>query len=85
MHCETFQGKVDPSVSHEPAMDLLFEWPWARSDGIEPLLGCVPRLHPQIYGRHKKVSATIDSLLPVLQFNLDLNIEHLVTMCRTLV
>lgn len=30
---------------HEPAMDLL----WAELDGIEPLLGCVTRLHPIIY------------------------------------
>ncbi|KAG1760983.1 hypothetical protein EDD22DRAFT_45755 [Suillus occidentalis] len=27
---------------HEPAMDLL----WAELDGIEPLLGCIARLHP---------------------------------------
>ncbi|KAG1873192.1 hypothetical protein F4604DRAFT_778583 [Suillus subluteus] len=30
---------------YEPAMDLL----WAELDGIEPLLGCVTRLHPIIY------------------------------------
>ncbi|OAX35171.1 hypothetical protein K503DRAFT_868444 [Rhizopogon vinicolor AM-OR11-026] len=36
--CKTF---------HEPAMDLL----WADTDdyGIEPLLGCVKRLHPLVY------------------------------------
>ncbi|OAX32034.1 hypothetical protein K503DRAFT_777069 [Rhizopogon vinicolor AM-OR11-026] len=34
--CKTF---------HEPAMDLL----WADVDGMAPLLGCVPRLHPLIY------------------------------------
>ncbi|KAG1744567.1 uncharacterized protein EDB91DRAFT_191052 [Suillus paluster] len=41
--CKTF---------HEPAMDLL----WANTDvhwvePLEPLLGCVPRLHPMIYRR----------------------------------
>jgi hypothetical protein len=30
---------------YEPAMDLL----WAELDGIEPLLGCVARLHPIMY------------------------------------
>ncbi|KAG2031076.1 hypothetical protein BDR03DRAFT_973486 [Suillus americanus] len=30
---------------YDPAMDLL----WAELDGIEPLLGCVTRLHPIIY------------------------------------
>lgn len=30
---------------YEPAMDLL----WTELDGIEPLLGCVTRLHPIIY------------------------------------
>ncbi|KAG2120241.1 hypothetical protein DEU56DRAFT_835809 [Suillus clintonianus] len=30
---------------HEPAMDLL----WAKLYGIEPLLGCVTRLHPIVY------------------------------------
>ncbi|KAG2117637.1 hypothetical protein BD769DRAFT_1483731 [Suillus cothurnatus] len=30
---------------YEPAMDLL----WTELDGIEPLLGCVMRLHPIIY------------------------------------
>jgi len=47
--CKTF---------HEPAMDLL----WAAMDdyGIEPLLGCVARLHPLIYRRDKiLVSAVI--------------------------
>ncbi|KAG1729791.1 hypothetical protein EDB19DRAFT_1742445 [Suillus lakei] len=34
--CKTF---------HEPAMDLL----WAKVDQLEPLLGCVTRLHPLIY------------------------------------
>ncbi|KAG2128137.1 hypothetical protein BD769DRAFT_1775710 [Suillus cothurnatus] len=34
--CKTF---------HEPAMDLL----WANIDELEPLLGCVTRLHPMIY------------------------------------
>lgn len=37
---------------HEPAMDLL----WADMNGIDPLLGCVTRLHPMIYGGDKKVS-----------------------------
>ncbi|KAG1897382.1 uncharacterized protein F5891DRAFT_536017 [Suillus fuscotomentosus] len=32
-------------IFHEPAMDLL----WAEIDGLEPLLGCVARLHPLIY------------------------------------
>ncbi|KAG1892906.1 uncharacterized protein F5891DRAFT_1176639, partial [Suillus fuscotomentosus] len=32
---------------YEPAMDLL----WAELDGIEPLLGCVTRLHPIVYRR----------------------------------
>ncbi|OJA11048.1 hypothetical protein AZE42_07184 [Rhizopogon vesiculosus] len=30
---------------HDPAMDLL----WADMDNLEPLLGCVTRLHPLIY------------------------------------
>lgn len=30
---------------HEPAMDLL----WTNIDELEPLLGCVTRLHPMIY------------------------------------
>ncbi|KAG1821754.1 uncharacterized protein BJ212DRAFT_1333319 [Suillus subaureus] len=34
--CKTF---------HEPAMDLL----WANIEELEPLLGCVTRLHPMIY------------------------------------
>lgn len=34
--CKTF---------HEPAMDLL----WCKVDQLEPLLGCVTRLHPLIY------------------------------------
>ncbi|KAG1884681.1 hypothetical protein F4604DRAFT_184234 [Suillus subluteus] len=32
---------------HEPAMDLL----WAEVDRLQPLLGCVTRLHPLIYRR----------------------------------
>jgi hypothetical protein len=46
--CKTF---------HEPAMDLL----WADTDdyGIEPLLGCVARLHPLIYRRDRMVSAVV--------------------------
>ncbi|KAG1865283.1 hypothetical protein F4604DRAFT_1905189 [Suillus subluteus] len=36
--CKTF---------HEPAMDLL----WSKVDQLEPLLGCVTRLHPLIYHR----------------------------------
>lgn len=40
---------------HEPAMDLL----WANMDGIEPLLGCVTRLHPMIYGGDKKHIVTV--------------------------
>lgn len=36
---------------YEPAMDLL----WAEIDGLEPLLGCVTRLHPLVY--HRSVSA----------------------------
>ncbi|KAG1875941.1 hypothetical protein C8R48DRAFT_759391 [Suillus tomentosus] len=40
---------------HEPAMDLL----WANMDGIEPLLGCVTRLHPIIYGGDKKHIVTV--------------------------
>ncbi|KAG2073425.1 hypothetical protein BDR04DRAFT_1152196 [Suillus decipiens] len=31
---------------HEPAMDFL----WAQMNGLEPLLGCVTRLHPLLYG-----------------------------------
>lgn len=38
--CKTF---------YEPAMDLL----WSDMDGLEPLLGCVTRLHPMIYGGTK--------------------------------
>lgn len=34
--CKTF---------HEPAMDLL----WSKVDQLEPLLGCVTRLHPLVY------------------------------------
>ncbi|OJA16076.1 hypothetical protein AZE42_11627, partial [Rhizopogon vesiculosus] len=30
---------------HDPAMDLL----WADMEDLEPLLGCVTRLHPLIY------------------------------------
>ncbi|KAG1799300.1 uncharacterized protein HD556DRAFT_1534506 [Suillus plorans] len=32
-------------IFHEPAMDLL----WTEIHGLEPLLGCVARLHPLIY------------------------------------
>ncbi|KAJ8594790.1 hypothetical protein M405DRAFT_450304 [Rhizopogon salebrosus TDB-379] len=35
--CKTF---------HDPAMDLL----WADMDNLQPLFGCVTRLHPMIYG-----------------------------------
>jgi hypothetical protein len=38
---------------HEPAMDLL----WANIDELEPLLGCVTRLHPMIYRSGAGVSA----------------------------
>ncbi|KAG1799284.1 uncharacterized protein HD556DRAFT_118642 [Suillus plorans] len=34
-------------IFHEPAMDLL----WTEIHGLEPLLGCVARLHPLIYRR----------------------------------
>ncbi|KAG2048324.1 hypothetical protein BDR06DRAFT_962834 [Suillus hirtellus] len=34
-------------IFHEPAMDLL----WTEIHGLEPLLGCVTRLHPLIYRR----------------------------------
>ncbi|KAG1828003.1 hypothetical protein EV424DRAFT_576526 [Suillus variegatus] len=34
-------------IFHEPAMDLL----WTEIRGLEPLLGCVTRLHPLIYRR----------------------------------
>ncbi|KAG1897397.1 uncharacterized protein F5891DRAFT_536689 [Suillus fuscotomentosus] len=34
-------------IFHEPAMDLL----WTEIHELEPLLGCVPRLHPLIYHR----------------------------------
>lgn len=34
---------------HEPAMDLL----WAEVDRLQPLLGCVTRLHPLIYRRSR--------------------------------
>ncbi|KAG2048342.1 hypothetical protein BDR06DRAFT_962840 [Suillus hirtellus] len=37
-------------IFHEPAMDLL----WAEIHGLEPLLGCVTRLHPLIYRRDTK-------------------------------
>ncbi|KAG1763395.1 hypothetical protein EDD22DRAFT_969449 [Suillus occidentalis] len=36
---------------HEPAMDLL----WAEVDRLQPLLGCVTRLHPLIYPRSRMV------------------------------
>jgi hypothetical protein len=45
--CKTF---------HEPAMNIL----WAAIDGLEPLLGCVKRLHPVIYRSGQKVSSVID-------------------------
>lgn len=38
--CKTF---------YEPAMDLL----WAKVDRLQPLLGCVSRLHPLIYHRSR--------------------------------
>lgn len=41
--CKTF---------HEPAMDLL----WSKVDQLEPLLGCVTRLHPLIYHSGSRVS-----------------------------
>ncbi|KAG1827994.1 hypothetical protein EV424DRAFT_576363 [Suillus variegatus] len=34
-------------IFHEPAMDFL----WTEIHGLEPLLGCVARLHPLIYSR----------------------------------
>ncbi|KAG1890688.1 uncharacterized protein F5891DRAFT_106696 [Suillus fuscotomentosus] len=37
-------------IFHEPAMDLL----WTEIHGLEPLLGCVTRLHPLIYRRGKR-------------------------------
>ncbi|KAG1747235.1 uncharacterized protein EDB91DRAFT_75817 [Suillus paluster] len=49
--CKTF---------HEPATD----WLWANMDGIEPLLGCVPRLHQMIYVGDANASA--DSLCGIL-------------------
>ncbi|KAG1815820.1 hypothetical protein EV424DRAFT_1325217 [Suillus variegatus] len=39
-------------IFHEPAMDLL----WTKIDGLEPLLGCVARLHPLIYHSGIRVS-----------------------------
>jgi hypothetical protein len=41
--CKTF---------HDPAMDLL----WADMDNLQPLFGCVTRLHPMIYGGVPNVS-----------------------------
>ncbi|KAG1763397.1 hypothetical protein EDD22DRAFT_887385 [Suillus occidentalis] len=41
---------------YEPAMDLL----WAKIDGLEPLLGCVTRLHPLVYHRSKDFWETAD-------------------------
>jgi hypothetical protein len=38
---------------HEPAMDFL----WTDLDGIEPLLGCVTRLHAVIYPIGTKVGS----------------------------
>ncbi|OJA11046.1 hypothetical protein AZE42_07186, partial [Rhizopogon vesiculosus] len=35
---------------YDPAMDLL----WADMEDLEPLLGCVTRLHPLIYGPKKQ-------------------------------
>ncbi|KAG0709262.1 hypothetical protein DFH29DRAFT_222357 [Suillus ampliporus] len=46
---------------HEPAMDLL----WADIDQLEPLLGCVTRLHPLIYRRGQKYSWFSRSIKPL--------------------
>jgi hypothetical protein len=46
-------------VFHEPAMELL----WAEIDQLEPLLGCVTRLHPLIYRSDIRVSARFCSFL----------------------
>jgi hypothetical protein len=43
--CKTF---------HEPAMDFL----WSKVDQLEPLLGCVTRLHPLIYRRGSRCDNT---------------------------
>jgi hypothetical protein len=40
-------------IFHDPAMDVL----WADMDDLQPLFGCVMRLHPMIYGGVPKVSA----------------------------
>jgi hypothetical protein len=40
----------------EPAMDLL----WADIDQLEPLLGCVTRLHPLIYSNFSRTRVSVD-------------------------
>ncbi|KAG1744568.1 uncharacterized protein EDB91DRAFT_191157 [Suillus paluster] len=58
--CKTF---------HEPAMDLL----WAQLNGIEPLLGCVTRLHAMIYGH-----VVWSDLKPLSEHEINLFLRHAV-------
>ncbi|OAX37559.1 hypothetical protein K503DRAFT_226638 [Rhizopogon vinicolor AM-OR11-026] len=62
--CKTF---------YEPAMDLL----WADMDeyGITPLLGCVPRLHPLIYSRDRKIFCS-DGVEPLSEHEARLFLRH---------
>jgi hypothetical protein len=58
--CKTF---------YEPAMEFL----WAEINELEPLLGCVTRLHPLVYRSGIEVSARLCSFL----FGL-LNVYHMI-------
>ncbi|KAG1851813.1 hypothetical protein C8R48DRAFT_361062 [Suillus tomentosus] len=46
---------------HEPAMDLL----WTEIHGLEPLLGCVARLHPLIYRMGTRNSSWVEDVEPL--------------------
>jgi hypothetical protein len=50
--CKTF---------YEPAMDLL----WSDIFDIEPLLGCVTRLHPVVYSRDRVQFDNVWATLPL--------------------
>ncbi|OAX35233.1 hypothetical protein K503DRAFT_746259 [Rhizopogon vinicolor AM-OR11-026] len=61
--CKTF---------HEPAMDAL----WADMHGIEPLLGCVTRLHPMIYPAAKWFGSKLDGTEPLSEYETSHFLRH---------
>ncbi|KAG2741626.1 hypothetical protein P692DRAFT_20851203 [Suillus brevipes Sb2] len=71
---------------HEPAMDFL----WTDLDGIEPLLGCVTRLHAVIYPIGTKVGSdwlfhssawSLQDITPLNEQEASLFLHHAVHTC----